>query len=168
MTFLNPFVLFGLVAAAIPIIIHLLNLRKLRTVEFSSLKFLKELQKTKMRRVRIRQLLLLLLRTLIVVAMVFAFSRPALRGSLAGVAGGHATTTMVILLDDSPSMTVRDERGVLFNQAKDAAERLIGLAKDGDNLFLLRLSDVRHATDVCSASIHRRGTHSACPPHARR
>jgi hypothetical protein len=146
MTFLSPFVLFGLVAAAIPIIIHLLNLRKLRTVEFSSLKFLKELQKTKMRRVRIRQLLLLLLRMLIVIAMVFAFSRPTLRGSLAGVAGGHATTTMVILLDDSPSMTVRDERGVLFNQAKEAAERLIGLAKDGDHLFLLRLSDLRKAT----------------------
>jgi hypothetical protein len=146
MTFLNPFVLFGLIAAAIPIIIHLLNLRKLRTVEFSSLRFLKELQKTKMRRVRIRQLLLLLLRTLIIVAMVFAFSRPALHGSLAGVAGGHATTTMVILLDDSPSMTVRDERGVLFNQAKEVADRLIGLSKDGDHVYLLRLSDARHAS----------------------
>ena len=145
MTFLNPIVLFGLVAAAIPIIIHLLNLRKLRTVEFSSLKFLKELQKTKMRRIRIRQLLLLLLRTLIVIAMVFAFSRPALRGSLAGIAGGHATTTMVILLDDSPSMTVRNERGVLFNQAKEAADRLVNLAKDGDHLFLLRLSETRRA-----------------------
>ncbi len=146
MTFLNPFVLFGLIAAAIPIIIHLLNLRKLRTVEFSSLKFLKELQKTKMRRIRIRQWLLLLLRTLIIVAMVLAFSRPALRGSLAGFAGGHATTTMVILLDDSPSMTVRDERGVLFSQAKEAADRLIGLAKDGDHLYLVRLSETRHNT----------------------
>jgi hypothetical protein len=146
MTFLNPFVLFGLIAAAIPIIIHLLNLRKLRTVEFSSLKFLKELQKTKMRRVRIRQWLLLLLRTLLVIAMVFAFSRPALRGSLAGIAGGHATTTMVILMDDSPSMTVRDARGVLFNQAKEAADRLIGLAKDGDHVFVLRLSDTHHGT----------------------
>jgi hypothetical protein len=148
MTFLNPFVLFGLVAAAIPIIIHLLNRRKLRTVEFSSLKFLKELQKTKMRRVRIRQLLLLLVRTLMVIALVFAFSRPALRGSLAGLGGGHATTTMVILLDDSPSMNVRDEHGVLFNQAKEAAARLIGLARDGDHVFLLRLSDVRHASSL--------------------
>jgi len=42
MTFLNPLVLFGLFAAAIPIIIHLLTLRKLRTVEFSTLTFLKE------------------------------------------------------------------------------------------------------------------------------
>ena len=47
MTFLNPLLLIGLVAAAIPIIIHLLNLRKLKIVEFSSLQFLKELQKTK-------------------------------------------------------------------------------------------------------------------------
>jgi hypothetical protein len=148
MTFLNPFVLFGLVAAVIPIIIHLLNLRKLRNVEFSSLKFLKELQKTKMRRVRIRQWLLLLIRTLLIIALVLAFSRPALRGSLAGFAGGHATTTMVILLDDSPSMTVRDARGVLFTQAKEAAARLIGLAKDGDHVFVLRLSETGHASSL--------------------
>ena len=43
MTFLNPFVLFGLAAAAIPLVLHLLNIRKLRTIEFSTLTFLKEL-----------------------------------------------------------------------------------------------------------------------------
>lgn len=52
MTFLNPFVLFGLAAAAIPILLHLLNLRKLKTVEFSTLRFLKELQKNKYKKVK--------------------------------------------------------------------------------------------------------------------
>jgi len=47
MTFLNPAILFGLLAASIPIIIHLLNLRKLKKIEFSTLQFLKELQKNK-------------------------------------------------------------------------------------------------------------------------
>ncbi|MEK9138612.1 MAG: BatA domain-containing protein, partial [Bacteroidota bacterium] len=107
MTFLNPFLLVGLAAAAIPIIIHLLNLRKLKTVEFSSLRFLKELQKTKMRRVKIRQILLLILRTLLIIIVVLAFARPALRGSV-GTIGAHARSTIVILLDDSPSMSVRD------------------------------------------------------------
>ena len=59
MTFLNPFVLFGLAAAAIPILIHLFNIRKLRTIEFSTLTFLKELNKNKIRRIKIRQWLLL-------------------------------------------------------------------------------------------------------------
>ena len=146
MTFLNPLALAGLAAAAIPIILHLLNLRKLKTVEFSSLQFLKELQKSKIRRVKIRQLLLLVLRTLLIVALVLAFSRPALRGTLAGTIGTHAKTTMVILLDDSPSMAVRNERGIIFTQAKDAATRLLGLAKEGDEVHMLRLSDVRRLT----------------------
>jgi len=61
MNFLNPLVLLGMAAAAIPLILHLLNLRKLQTVEFSSLKFLKELQKTKIRNFKIKQILLLIL-----------------------------------------------------------------------------------------------------------
>lgn len=146
MTFLNPLLLFGLLAASIPIIIHLLNLRKLKTVEFSSLRFLKELQKTKMRRVKIKQWLLLALRTLMVIAIVMAFARPALRGSLSGipfVGSTHAKTTLVLLVDDSPSMAVRNERGVLFSQAKEAATSILDVMSDGDEAYLLRLSTVR-------------------------
>jgi hypothetical protein len=149
MTFLNPLLLFGLIASAIPIIIHLLNLRKLKTFEFSTLQFLKELQKTKMRRVKIRQWLLLALRTLLVIAVVMAFSRPALRGSLAGFGLGgstHAKTTMVILLDDSPSMNVRNERGAFFAQAKEAAAHILDLMKEGDETYLIKLSEIKHAT----------------------
>jgi len=147
MTFLNPVLLFGLVAAAIPIIIHLLNLRKLKTVEFSTLQFLKELQKTKMRRVKIKQWLLLALRTLLVIAVVLDFSRPALRGSLAGFGIGgttHAKTTIVILLDDSPSMSVRNERGVLFTQARDLALHVLDLVKEGDEAYVVPFSHLRH------------------------
>lgn len=151
MTFLNPFVLFGLAAAAIPVILHLLNLRKLRTIEFSSLRFLKELQKTKMRRLRIRQILLLIIRTLLIIALVFAFARPALKGPLAGMIGSRATTTMVLLLDDSPSMMVRNEQGTMFAQIKEAAARIAGLAKDGDQIYVLRASDIRHATTFTPA-----------------
>ncbi|HLF20230.1 MAG TPA: BatA domain-containing protein, partial [Bacteroidota bacterium] len=80
MTFLNPLVFFGLLAAAIPILLHIFSLRKLKTIEFSTLNFLKELQKTKIRRLKIRQILLLILRTLLVVLLVIAFSRPTLKG----------------------------------------------------------------------------------------
>jgi hypothetical protein len=144
MTFLNPLVLFGLAAAAIPVLIHLLNLRKLRTVEFSSLRFLKELQRSSIRRIRIRQWILLALRTLLIVALVLAFSRPALRGSMAGLIGGRAATTMVVLVDDSPSMTVRNEQGLVFTQAREAAARLGSLLKEGDRMFLLPLSEAHH------------------------
>ncbi|MEW6509603.1 MAG: BatA domain-containing protein [Bacteroidota bacterium] len=140
---MNPFVLFGLAAATIPLLLHLLNLRKLRTVDFSSLRFLKELQRTSMRRVRIRQLLLLALRTLLIVALVLAFSRPALRGSIAGLGAADAASTMVILIDDSPSMAVRDERGSAFARAQQTAVRIASLARDGDRLYVIPLSEAR-------------------------
>ena len=70
MTFLNPAVLIGLAAASIPILIHLLNLRKLKTIEFSTLIFLRELQKNKIRRVKLKQLLLLALLVLIILMIV--------------------------------------------------------------------------------------------------
>jgi hypothetical protein len=145
MTFLNPFVLFGLTAAAIPIILHLLNIRKLRTIDFSTLTFLKELQKSKMRRVKIRQWLLLVLRTLLVMLIVFAFSRPALEGTLAGI-GTHARTTIVIILDDTYSMSLQNERGVFLKQAQSAAFRLVDMLKEGDDAMFIRLSELPQAT----------------------
>ncbi len=145
MTFLNPFVLFGLAAAAIPIILHLLNIRKLRTIEFSTLAFLKELQKSKMRRVKIRQLLLLVLRTLLVILIVFAFSRPALKGTLSGI-GTHARTTIVIIFDDTYSMSLQNERGTFLKQAQSTALRLADMLKEGDDALFIRLSDLPQAT----------------------
>jgi hypothetical protein len=141
MTFLNPFVLFGLAAAAIPILLHLLNKRKLRTIEFSSLAFLKELQKTTMRRITLRQWLLLLLRTLFIILVVMAFSRPVMRSSFAGI-GSHAKTTMVLIVDDSYSMALENQRGMYIKQARDAALRVLGMMKEGDDALLIKLSDV--------------------------
>lgn len=146
MTFLNPLVLFGLIAGAIPVILHLLNLRKLRTIEFSTLAFLKELQQTKIRKLKFRQLLLLLLRTLAILCLVLAFARPALRGPLFGKLGGTAHSTVVLIFDDSFSMTASDQYGGLFKQAKEKTERLIDLLNDGDEVYLLKLSDLPAGT----------------------
>jgi hypothetical protein len=146
MTFLNPFILFGLAAAAIPIILHLLNLRKLRTIEFSTLTFLKELQQTKIRRLKIRQILLLIVRTLLVIFIVLAFSRPALQGSFLGSIGTNAHSTVVLIVDDSFSMSASGERGELFHQAKERVQNIISLLKEGDDAFLIRLSDLPSAT----------------------
>ena len=146
MVFLNPLVLLGLAAAAIPLILHLLNLRKLRTIEFSTLTFLKELQQTKIRRLKLRQLLLLLIRTLLIVLIVLAFARPALHGTMFGGFGSHANSTVVFILDDSFSLSAADERGELFKQAKEAMNRLVEILKEGDEAFLIRLSDLPKAS----------------------
>ncbi|MGQ9643178.1 MAG: BatA domain-containing protein [Ignavibacterium sp.] len=141
MTFLNPAVLIGLLAAAIPVIIHLLNLRKLKKIEFSTLAFLKELQKNKIRKIKIKQWLLLVLRVLIVLFIVMAFARPALRGlSIAGTTSA-AKTTAVFIVDNSFSMSVLGQNGSYFNQAKDITRRLIEQLKEGDEAAILFLSE---------------------------
>ncbi|HLX11360.1 MAG TPA: BatA domain-containing protein [Bacteroidota bacterium] len=146
MTFLNPLVLFGLAAAAIPVVLHLLNLRKLRTIEFSTLTFLKELQQSRIRRLKIRQLLLLLIRTLIILALVLAFARPALKGALFGTIGASAKSTVVFILDDSFSMAASDQGGEYFKQAKERTEKLIDVLNAGDEVYLIRMSDLPKAT----------------------
>ncbi len=141
MTFLNPFALIGLITAAIPLILHLLNLRKLRKIEFSTLTFLKELQQTKIRRLKLKQLLLLIIRTLMIIFIVLTFSRPALQGTILGGIGSHAYSTIIIILDDSFSMLAQDEGGELFKQAKISATKILELLKDGDEAYIIKLSN---------------------------
>ncbi|MGC8896671.1 MAG: BatA domain-containing protein [Bacteroidota bacterium] len=144
MTFLNPLALIGFIAAAIPLLLHLFNLRKIRRIEFSTLTFLKELQRTTIRRIKVKQWLLLLIRTALVVALVLAFARPALRGTL-GVGGGSARTSIAIILDNSLSMGARDSRGEFLKQAKEEAFRILGLMHEGDDGIILRTSDLASA-----------------------
>ncbi len=142
MTFLNPLVLFGLIAASIPIIIHLLNLKKLKVIEFSSLQFLKEMQKNKMRRIKIKQLLLLILRTLVIIFLVLSFSRPTIRNvNLAGL-GSEVKNTIILVIDDTPSMLVEDKQGSYISQAKKIAEKILETSQEGDEIYLIKFSDL--------------------------
>ena len=140
MTFLNPAILIGLAAASIPILIHLLNLRKLKKIEFSTLNFLKELQKNKIRRVRLKQWLLLALRVLIILMIVTAFARPTLEGVSIGGTTSAAKTTAVFILDDTFSMSVIDQKGSYFNQAKETIKRLLNQLEEGDDVGLVLIS----------------------------
>ena len=137
MTFLNPLILLGLAAAAIPLIIHLFNFRRPRKIDFSSLAFLKELQKSTMQRVRIKQILLLILRMLAIACLALAFARPTLTGGLGGVLGKRASSSMAIVIDNSRSMQLRDSQGEYLDQAKELAAALIDQATTEDEIFIV-------------------------------
>lgn len=139
MNFLNPAVLVALAAAAIPVVLHFFNLRKLKTVEFSSLKFLKELRKTKIKRLKLKQLILMILRVLVIVCLVLAFSRPVVEGEFPFFQS-YARSSAVILIDNSVSMELTDESGMRFNQAKKTADRIISALSDGSEIALVPLS----------------------------
>ena len=131
MGFLNPFLLLGLAAAAIPIAVHLFNFRRPDRVDFSTLRFLREIEATAMRRVRIRQWLLLALRTLAVVCLALAFARPTSMAN-AGVFEEGAARSLVLVLDNSRSMTLRDAQGALLDQAKALGATVIDATGSGD------------------------------------
>jgi hypothetical protein len=140
MTFLNPAILFGLIAASIPILIHLLNLRKLKKIEFSTLQFLKELQKNRIRRIKLKQWLLLALRVLIILLIVSAFARPTLEGVSLGGTTSAAKTTAVFILDDTFSMSVIDQQGSYFNHAKQTIKEVVSQLQEGDEVALILVS----------------------------
>jgi hypothetical protein len=140
MTFLNPAILFGLIAASIPILIHLLNLRKLKKIDFSTLQFLKELQKNRIRRIKLKQWLLLALRVLIIILIVTAFARPTLEGISLGGTTSAAKTTAVFILDDTFSMSVIDQQGSYFNRAKQTIKDLVSQLQEGDEVGLILVS----------------------------
>src|SRR5436190_12720225 len=127
MSFLNPLFLFGLAAAAIPILIHLFTRRRPREVKFPSLEFLTEVHQSEIRRLRLKQWLLLLLRTLAIAAIALAMARPALKGSVGWKS--TAATTMVALVDVSGSMQAAAAPSEIAPGAAGAEASLGGIAR---------------------------------------
>lgn len=148
MTFLNPAILIGLIAAGIPILIHLFNLRKLKKVEFSTLMFLKELQKNKIRKIVLKQWLLMLIRILIVIFLVLTFSRPAIKGYAIIGTPTLAKTTAVFIVDDTFSMSVADNKGSYLNQSKTLITNLINNLQDQDEAIIIRVSNPNDENNI--------------------
>jgi hypothetical protein len=132
--FLNSAVLFAAVAAIIPLLIHLFSRRRVKIVEFSSLRHLKQMQKRQVRRLKIRQLLLLILRMLIIFTAVLAFARPATKG---GYIGSHAGVSAAVLLDKSASMNRQVKDGVVFDLAVKKSEDILQSFGEADNVILI-------------------------------
>ena len=142
-SFLNTTVLFAAVTALIPLIIHLFSRRKVKVIEFSSLKHLKAMQRRQVRRLRIRQLLLLIIRTLIILLIVLAFARPTIES---GGVGSHAAVSAVILFDNSASMNRDATDGNLFEIARERTRELIETFGEADQVAFVPLA-VSKGTD---------------------
>ncbi len=78
MTFLNPILLIGLAGVAIPVLIHLLNRRRARVVQWGAMRFLLEAMASQNRRIRIEEIILLAMRCLLVALLAMALARPFL------------------------------------------------------------------------------------------
>jgi hypothetical protein len=133
--FLNAAFLFGLAAVAVPILIHLLNRRRVKRIRFSSLEFLEEVNRQRMRRVNLRRILILILRTLAVLMLVIAFARPTLRSGF--LFAGSMPKNVIVCLDASYSMGVNQETGTAFDAAKRIAKEIVDEAAGNDEINLV-------------------------------
>src|SRR3954466_1231109 len=78
------FAVAGAIFAAGPVIIHLLNRRRYRVVQWAAMDFLKEAMQRNRRILQIRDIILLVMRTVAVLLFGFVLARPFLtRGSRA-------------------------------------------------------------------------------------
>ena len=134
MTFLNPLYLFGLMAAGIPIVIHLLTRRRPKRITFPSVEFLREVNVAQLRRFRLRELLLLALRTLAIALLALALSKPALKGA---VGAGTATSSVVLLIDRSASMAAVEGREALADRARTRARAVLESLDAGDEVQVI-------------------------------
>lgn len=103
MTFLQPFILWGLPLLLIPIVIHLLNRLRHRPQPWAAMRFLRAANQSSISQARLRQFLVLLFRVLAVIALIFFLSRP-LAGGWLGWALSPAPEAVVLILDRSASM----------------------------------------------------------------
>ncbi|MGH7548965.1 MAG: BatA domain-containing protein [Gemmatimonadales bacterium] len=147
MTFLHPLALLGLAAAAIPALLHLLERRVPPEAEFPPIRYLSEAERQNARRLKLRHLLLLILRTVLIALIALAAARPLVpsRSGGAGGAGAHEPTALTVILDNSPSSGLVVDGRPALDRLKDVARASIARAGPGDRLWLMLADGVARA-----------------------
>src|SRR5437899_1217189 len=135
MTFLAPFWLALAGAIAVPLLIHLMRRKIGMRVDFPAARYLARAEREHSRTLRIRNLLLMLLRILALLAIAVAAARPIARWAGAG----HAPTAIAIVVDNSLSSTVVVNGHPLLDQFKSMARDVLASATSADRLWLVTI-----------------------------
>ncbi|MCB0788955.1 MAG: BatA domain-containing protein, partial [Flavobacteriales bacterium] len=123
MAFATPGFLWALTALAIPILIHLFQLRRFKRLDFPNVHLLKDLSERSRARRKLRHLAVLLARCAALAFLVLAFARPYLPGRDPGPADG--ARTIALYIDNSFSMDGENANGRLLDQARAMASDVI-------------------------------------------
>src|SRR3954462_10151603 len=160
MGFVAPLVLLGLGALAVPVFVHLIQRERKRVVEFPSLMFLRKIPYQSVRRRRIRDWLLLVMRLAALAMIVLAFARPFLRRDSLAAAAQNGAREAVILVDTSYSMGYADR----WSKAQAAARDAVSALGPGDRASLVLFST---GADVAVRSAGDKGRLSSAGSAAR-
>ncbi len=148
MTFLQPFILWGLPLALLPLVIHLLNRMRYRTQRWAAMSFLFSANRASTRYAKLRQFLILACRVLALLALILAVARP-LAGGWIGWALSPSPEVILVLLDRSASMETRDAAQSLTR--REQALRAISQAAAtyaGRSRFVLMESALRQPREI--------------------
>ncbi len=128
-SFVNPLILFGLLAISIPIIIHLFNLRRVKKVEFSNTSLLKRIKEESSAKRKPVELLILLSRILAIALLVLAFAQPLFKDVQNDL---KLRNEVLIYLDNSQSLSLLNEDGFSgFDRAVNEANAIVDTYADG-------------------------------------
>lgn len=139
MAFLHPWLLLGLAAAAIPILLHLRQQQEPPTVRFPAVRYLLDATRQHERRLRLRHWLLLALRTLLVIALVLAAAGPSL--PVGGVAT-HPPTALALVLDNSLSSGAVAGGTLRLDRLREGAREILATATPSDAVWLITADGV--------------------------
>jgi len=128
----NPQLLYFLFAIAIPILIHLFNFRKHKTIYYSSIRFLKEIKEENKKISNLKNILILLCRILAIAFLVLAFSKPYIP-----IKNQQKTENIFIYIDNSLSMDANFGEGNLIEIAKEKARKIIQSYPAESNFYLI-------------------------------
>ena len=132
--FLYPVFLYALAAIAIPIIIHLFNFQRYKTLVFTNVRFLREVKQQTKQQSQLKHLLVLLARILFITFLVLGFAQPFIPLT---DETNHSAHTVSIFLDNSFSMNTNNPEGRLFDQARSRIEGIVAAYKPTDQFQLL-------------------------------
>lgn len=139
MIFTAPLFLIGLVAVAIPVVVHLFNFRRYKKVYFSNVERLEQLQSETRKQSTLRQILIMAARILAIVFLVLAFARPVIKKGDNTFASGNNLVSVYI--DNSFSMDGTDGSVSLLEKAKGKAREIVAAYGPTDR-FQLMTSEV--------------------------
>ncbi len=125
MTFLFPSAFWLLGALFIPIIIHILNRLKVRRVEYSSVALITELKSGAIYNLHLRKALILILRLLFITSLILMFARPVTKGFVPGWFAAEQDASLVIIVDNSASMTAKRDGKSYLNISKNEVMALL-------------------------------------------
>ena len=144
MTFLSPFLMWGALLGAIPLIIHLLNRRRFRRVEWAPMHYLRLTIQRNRKRIQLEQLLLLLFRILLPMLLFFFLARPIINPTgLEQWLGSGGRSSQVVLIDDSMSMGYSAGEAPAFQRALQAASSLLASIRPEDHCTVVTTSSPR-------------------------